>query len=257
MPDMVGLAGSEAPPPTSRARRQTFGRGIIALPSSGAMQPPSCGAGDAQVALCSIPSKSRGRREDRVPAGTHGPRAAETHGAGTTGSAELTRPSLRDGFNPYSALSLVTGLDCHHPSRNHHPANLIPASGDQDHTPSASAQAPLVWQHRRVHRIPASRSVTIGQTSLLPRRDGADCATDLRRGQRLFRKSEATRCIEDMHPLALPGTKNRSGGQSDLLARSTATSGASLGCEQATTQRGCARRVSARLLAFLQPGCSL
>ena len=29
------------------------------------------------------------------------------HGVGTTGSAESTRPSLRDGFNAYSALSLV------------------------------------------------------------------------------------------------------------------------------------------------------
>jgi hypothetical protein len=31
-----------------------------------------------------------------------------------TGSAEAIRPSLRNGFTTYFALSLVTGLCCHH-----------------------------------------------------------------------------------------------------------------------------------------------
>src|SRR5690242_16877858 len=38
---------------------------------------------------------------------------------------------------------------------------LTPASRRQDHTTSPSAPALLVWQHRRVHRIPRSTSVTI------------------------------------------------------------------------------------------------
>jgi len=49
-----------------------------------------------------LPSKERGRREDRVLAGTRGPRAEKMHGAGTTGSAEMTRPSLRDGLRAYT-----------------------------------------------------------------------------------------------------------------------------------------------------------
>ena len=33
----------------------------------------------------------------------------KVHGAGTTGTAGTTRPSLRDGFHAYSALSPVSG----------------------------------------------------------------------------------------------------------------------------------------------------
>jgi hypothetical protein len=35
-----------------------------------------------------------------------------------TGSAEAIRPSLRNGFTAYNALSLVTGLSCHHHRRD-------------------------------------------------------------------------------------------------------------------------------------------
>jgi hypothetical protein len=35
-----------------------------------------------------------------------------------TGSAENIRPSLRNGFTAYFALSLVTGLFCHHRQRD-------------------------------------------------------------------------------------------------------------------------------------------
>jgi len=58
-------------------------------------------------------------------------------------------------FTAYSALSLVTGLSCHH-----HPrevlllANLTPASGRQDHTASPSAPPALVVRRPLVHRIP-------------------------------------------------------------------------------------------------------
>src|SRR5262249_52460790 len=68
----------------------------------------------------SVPPVYRGRREGRVPADTHGPRAIKKHGEGTTGSAGNTRPSLRNGFNAYGALSPGTGLDCsrHHAARH-------------------------------------------------------------------------------------------------------------------------------------------
>jgi hypothetical protein len=59
-------------------------------------------------------------------------------------------------------------------------ANLASASGGQDHTPSPSAVAALVWRSIRVHRIPASRVVTIARTSLLPRQDARTYNSDFR-----------------------------------------------------------------------------
>jgi hypothetical protein len=53
--------------------------------------PELCGSRPLQL--------KRGRREDRAPAGTHGPRAAKVARGRTTGSAENTRPSPRNGFN--------------------------------------------------------------------------------------------------------------------------------------------------------------
>jgi hypothetical protein len=82
-----------------------------------------------------------------------------------------TRPSLRDGFN--GVLRALPGdRACLPPSRARSSlANLTPASGCQDHTTSPSALIPVVrarigrWNHR-VHRIPASRFVTIAHTPL-------------------------------------------------------------------------------------------
>ena len=96
---------------------------------------------------------------------THGPCAVKKHGEGTTGSAGSSRNSLRDGFNAYSALSLGTGLSCSHRPQDHL-ANLIPASGCQDHTPSRphrrrSPARRTRARRQRVHRSPASRVVTI------------------------------------------------------------------------------------------------
>jgi hypothetical protein len=67
--------------------------------------------------LCknSSPSKIRGRREDQVRAAPAvscamcTKKCAHEH----TGSAESIRPSLRNGFTAYSALSPVNGLSCH------------------------------------------------------------------------------------------------------------------------------------------------
>jgi hypothetical protein len=59
----------------------------------------------------------------------------------------------------YSALSLVTGLYCHHRQRDAAGiiANLMPASGHQDHTASPSALARFVKARACVHRIPPQR----------------------------------------------------------------------------------------------------
>jgi len=57
------------------------------------------------------------------------------------------RPSLRDGFTAYSALSSGTGLSC--PRRRAIISrDLTSASGGQDHTPSPSAPASFVRVHK-------------------------------------------------------------------------------------------------------------
>src|SRR5579863_2226441 len=60
------------------------------------------------------------------------------------------------------ALSLVTGLCCHHRrAMQKHCRGLTPASGRQDHTTSPSASESLVLRHCRVHCIPHPTFVTI------------------------------------------------------------------------------------------------
>ena len=51
------------------------------------------------------------------------------------------------------ALSLVTGLFCHHRRRNRS-TDLTPASGRQDHTTSPSAGLRIRQSAAHVHRIP-------------------------------------------------------------------------------------------------------
>src|SRR6202000_2718509 len=50
-------------------------------------------------------------------------------------------------------------------ARRSSPANLIPASGDQDHTISPSAPAALVSRRLCVHRNPPPTFVTIGRSA--------------------------------------------------------------------------------------------
>jgi hypothetical protein len=60
----------------------------------------------------------------------------------------------------YSALSLVTGLSCHHRPCNAARiiTNLMPASGHQDHTASPYATGTFRLARLRVHRISPQRS---------------------------------------------------------------------------------------------------
>jgi hypothetical protein len=101
-----------------------------------------------------FPSGNRGRREDRVRAapavscaGAHKERAHEH-----TGSAGASRPSLRNGFTAYNALSPANGfLATVAPEK--FPRNLMPAPRHQDHTPSPYTIATYVSHGSRVHRI--------------------------------------------------------------------------------------------------------
>jgi len=91
----------------------------------------------------------------------NGKRNAHEH----TGSAEAIRPSLRNGFTAYFALSPVTGFVATVAARMSacravradiaFQRNLTPASGCQDHTTSPSASRAVRQRRIRVHRIPS------------------------------------------------------------------------------------------------------
>ncbi len=70
--------------------------------------------------FCVKSSPSKNSRAQGKP-GAHCTRSpcakGRKHTVVTTGTPD-TRPSLRDGFTAYSALSLVTGLSCHHRLRD-------------------------------------------------------------------------------------------------------------------------------------------
>ena len=106
--------------------------------------------------LFSPSQTTRGRREDRVRAAPAvscakcTKKSAHEH----TGSAESIRPSLRNGFTAYGALSSVNGLSCHRRLAENFPQDLTPASGRRNHTLSPYASAALVSRSLRVHRIP-------------------------------------------------------------------------------------------------------
>ena len=155
------------------------------------MTSPSRDALRPSFAAISAPIKNRGRREGRAPAGTRGlvcqMRIENAHEH--TGVAETSRPSLRDGFTAYSALSPATNSSCHRRRRingssirlgSRTPPPIDTSNGCQDHTALPYAIAPLVLRaldrsrdpgvrpaiasrarRFRVHRIPAPTSVTI------------------------------------------------------------------------------------------------
>jgi hypothetical protein len=81
-------------------------------------------------------------------------RSVESTRVSHHGHTGITRHSPRNGFTAYSALSLVTGLSCHHRRRKLVFANLTPASGRQDHTTSPSASSAIRQERISVHRIP-------------------------------------------------------------------------------------------------------
>ena len=127
--------------------------------------------------------RKRGRRECRVQAAPmarlqQGKQAGSHHR-----SSQYNRHSLRDGLRLIARSPRRPGFDCLRRQRTR-PAGLIPASGDQDHTPSPSAAVLLVQQRPDVHRIPHSTSVTIAIRPSCGARDGGRETT-------YFRKTEA------------------------------------------------------------------
>ncbi len=85
-----------------------------------------------------------------------------------TGSAETVRPSLRNGLTTYSALSLVTGLSCHHRPRealaSHELDASVGTSGPHDFAVRFNVARPRAKNARRrcrVHCIPRPTFVTI------------------------------------------------------------------------------------------------
>jgi hypothetical protein len=102
---------------------------------------------------------------------THGPPAEKSAGGRYHRQGRSNRHSPRNGLRLISRSPRCPGFDshrrrqisaCRRPKGRHRQfANLIPASGDQDHTPSPSASTLLVRQSQNVHRIPLPTSVTI------------------------------------------------------------------------------------------------
>jgi hypothetical protein len=121
--------------------------------------------------LC--PSDNRGRRESRMLVAPAASRAKMESTRVSHHRLDRIMPAFpaRMVLTACFVLSPVTGLSCHRRLRDlgasdptgptSPSASLAPASGRQDHTTSPSAQVLLVFQHRRVHRIPLPTSVTI------------------------------------------------------------------------------------------------
>src|SRR5262245_28767352 len=88
------------------------------------------------------PPRNRGRREDRAPAGTHGPRATKKH------AAEPQVQPDTSGLPCAMVLRLIRALPGDRtllsPSSADRSTDLAPALGRQDHTISPSATTSFV-----------------------------------------------------------------------------------------------------------------
>jgi hypothetical protein len=113
---------------------------------------------------------------------------AEKEGAHkSSGEAETSRHSLRDGFTTYSAISPVFGLFSHR-HRSMISIDLTPASRGQDHAAWSYASAAHHLTQLKRPPLPASRMVTIGRTSLFTRRDFGNIALFLFFGKKFRQK---------------------------------------------------------------------
>src|SRR3982751_421668 len=105
-----------------------------------------------------VPLERRGRREDRVRAApaVSCARCTSKNAHEHTGSAETLRPSPRNGFTAYSALSSVTGLFCHRRPRealaSQELDTSVGVSGPHDFAVRARLRSSFA--SIRVHRIP-------------------------------------------------------------------------------------------------------
>jgi hypothetical protein len=126
----------------------------------------SCGRGSAVSRRNSPEGCDRpALRKDRKGAGKAGSwpppwLRATKHAVVTTGSAETSRPSLRDGFNAYTYSPWCAGLFGHHcpcDAKHHHERNTsVGVSGRYDFT-SASSAARHTAPMRPPHPVPTYR----------------------------------------------------------------------------------------------------
>ena len=134
----------------------------------------------ARFACSVLPSSIRGRRECRAPDAPasrvcKNSGSEHTRWSGHTGN----RPAFpAQWFTAYFVLSPATGFFATVISGTCIPANLMPASGHQDHTTSPSASRAVRQRHIGVHRIP-SRVRDDRETPLGVGRDGGGYRADL------------------------------------------------------------------------------
>jgi hypothetical protein len=119
--------------------------------------------------LCSSPpsGKARGCREGRVAAAPGALAQKKCASAKTTGTAVITPAFPAQSCYGLYALFPVNHSVCHRRPADHQIRKTWrQTSGRQNHTTSPSASAPLVSQRFHVHRIPASRIVTVAKRPL-------------------------------------------------------------------------------------------
>ena len=116
---------------------------------------PSRSAESARVVGINCPPQNRGRRESRVPIAPMGP-VQKKHGGRTTGSTGITPAFPAQWFTAYSALSLVTGLSCHHRQRDakHHRQLDASVGASGPHDFAVRTQRHSSVDVARVHRLP-------------------------------------------------------------------------------------------------------
>ncbi len=125
-------------------------------------------------------AKTQGRREGRAPAAPVARLQKEKQAAVTTGWAENTRPSLRDGLTAYTRSPWGPALLPPSPACASKHASLTPAPGGQDHTisPSARTRSSAFKRMLRARTATAPRLHVRDDrdTPLAPRRDVGDIA---------------------------------------------------------------------------------
>ncbi len=145
-----------------------------------------------------VPSPSRGRREGRVLAAPMAPVREEVHGAGTTGLAGASRPSLRDGLRLIRAL-LGDRLSCPHVATTRKRVALGISTGmpgPHDFTVRIDAIRPTA-STRPPHPAPDVRDDAYAPSV---RRDGEGLymISGKKKGKILAREPDRAQQIEDM-----------------------------------------------------------
>ena len=189
------------------AARQPL-RGLIASSVYGSsVHPQDVASRGARRPRCGsnfVPLKKRGRRESRVRAApaVSCAKCASRNAHEHTGSAEAIRPSLRNGFTAYAALSPATGSLCHRHRRI-----------EVCRTRLGSKKPPPTWHQQRMPG-PHGFAVRCNRRSSARRRIAhgsfANPPCDLLRARRCRVHRISTRVREDRDPPLLSGETGES-----------------------------------------------